>query len=43
MADYVYPELLNKYEFRNYGHALEILSEVLKSGKKFKSVWQSLL
>ena len=28
MADYVYPELLNKYEFRNYGHALEILSEV---------------
>ena len=28
MADYVYPELLNKYEFRNYGHALEILREV---------------
>lgn len=28
MEDYIYPELLNKYEFRNYGHALEILSEV---------------
>lgn len=27
MQNYIYPELLNKFEFKNYGHALEILSE----------------
>ena len=40
MADYVYPELLNKYEFRNYGHALEILSEVFP--KEWKEIQECL-
>ena len=40
MADYVYPELLNKYEFRNYGNALEILSEVFP--KEWKEIQECL-
>ena len=40
MADYVYPELLNKYEFRNYGHAIEILSEVFP--KEWKEIQECL-
>ena len=40
LADYVYPELLNKYEFRNYGHALEILSEVFP--KEWKEIQECL-
>lgn len=40
MTDYVYPELLNKYEFRNYGHALEILSEVFP--KEWKEIQECL-
>ena len=27
MEKYINPELLERFEFRNYGHALEILSE----------------
>lgn len=32
MEQYIRSELLNRFEFQNYGHALEILSEAFPEG-----------
>lgn len=41
MEKYIQPELLTKYEFKNYGHALEILNEAFP--EEWKEIQECLL